>query len=231
MAEQLPAPQSLLEREEQQLRLFRSSEIEGVDFSETENRGVFTGERLFAQDRERYRIICSLLAEGMSCRMIARLTRTSINTVMAVRDREPAIIEADKQLIGRKMRGAVRLLVDKVLESIEDGSVQINNARDLQTVLVGTGILTDKSELLMGGATQRVERVQAETVGDLDELWEALPADTVEAECEDVPADTQGTGLPGETSAAKGAADPAGEADPDATSERSTDMQSDAPAS
>lgn len=226
MPEQLPAHHSLLEREEQQLRLFRSSEMEGVDFSDEERRGNFTGERLFSSDPDRYRVVVSLLAEGVSCRMIAKLTRTSINTVMAVRDREPAVIEADKQLIGRKMRGAVRLLVDKVIESIDDGSVQITNVRDLQATLVAAGILTDKSELLLGGATARVERPAAETVGDLNQLWEALPAETIEAEVTDVPADAQGTGFGGGKRAAKGA-DPAPDADSsDTASEGVADSQS-----
>lgn len=243
MAE-LQASESLLEREEQQLRLFRSSEMGAEMFESEEARGRFTGERLFSRDPERYREIVSLLAEGMSCRSIARLTKTSINTVMAVRDREPAIIEADKQLIGRRMRGVVRMLAEKVQESLEEGHIVINNVRDLQTAAVAAGILTDKSELLLGGATSRVERRDLETVGDLDQLWEALPAETVDGDATDVQPGAQGMGFGGGKPALKGPDPEAGTVDlgaiPAGSSEaseqaadtvfsRAEDMQSHAP--
>jgi len=194
---------SLVQQDTAQLRLFGSSEMEGAIFAADELRGTYTGERLYKSDPERYQMIVSLLSEGLAIRQIARLTKTSINTVMAVRDREPELVEAEKKLIGRKMRGTVRLIVDKVIEQLAAGSLEINNVRDLQSMLVGAGILTDKSELLMGGPTARVEHRDSVKVGDLEDLWQALPADVI-----DVDPDPPAMGLAGDTRDPKG--EPAG---------------------
>lgn len=202
---------SLVDQDGSQLRLFGSGDMEGAIFADDEKRGVFTGERLFKSDPDRYKMICSLLAEGLSLRQIAMLCKVSQHTVMAVRDREPALIAAEKQLLGKKMRGAVRLMVDKVIEQLVGGTLEVGSVRDLQSLLVGAGILTDKSELLLGGVTARVEHKDAHKVGDLEDLWEALPADVVDVET----VEPDATGLRGDMLPAKGdqgaAAVPAGE--------------------
>jgi hypothetical protein len=211
-----PGLPSLIEQDQQQLRLWSSADMEAALFADSEHKGIFTAERIFANDPDRYRMIVSLLSEGLSLRQIAVLTKTSINTVMSVRAREPAILEAEKQLVGRRMRGAVRLIVDKVLEQLESGALEITNVRDLQSILVGAGILTDKSELLLGGATARVERRDVDRVADLESLWEQLPS----ADVIDVTEAPPATGLQTETRPAKGGSagpdgdlvEPAGEA-------------------
>jgi len=210
---------SLIQQDAAQLRLFGSETMEGAIFEQSEGHGTFTGARLFAADPDKYRMIVSLLTEGIGLHQIAKLCRVSVNTVMAVREREPAVIETEKKMLGAKMRGTVRLMIDRVIHAMSDGSLEINNVRDLQSMLVGAGILTDKSELLMGGPTARVEHRDSVKVGDLEDLWQALPADVI-----DVDPDPPAMGL------AAGARDPKGDpaaAQGDAAGEAAADPSSD----
>lgn len=194
---------SLIEADQAQLRLFSSAEMEGALFADSEKRGTFTGERLFAQDPERYAQIVSLLTEGLGIRQIARLCRVSSSTVMAVRQREPKVIETERAMLVGRMRGATRLMVDRVIDVLESADFEVRTPADLQRLLVSAGILIDKSELLSGGATSRVERVErGPAVGTLDDLWDSLP-EAIDAEATDVPADAQTTGLPGQKPAPK----------------------------
>lgn len=140
-----------------QLELIASSEMPASFFSETESNGVFTGERLLAQRPEKYAAIISLTAEGLGAILIGSILHVSPNTVLAVRRREAEAIDIDRQRLAVAAMGVARMCIEAIEERLADDALRAQiPVRDLGILV---GIMADKSELLSGRATQRLEEI------------------------------------------------------------------------
>ena len=222
---------SLLNPREEQLPLISSADMDDELFQELEGReqaGEFTGARLFAKDPARYEAIVSLLAEGLGVKLIGKILKVSPNTVMAVRDREPEAVDTLKERVADGARSVMRLCVEGIRECLLDEvRAKKIGPRDLAIIF---GIMTEKSELLTGGATARLETGPAEPGHqEFNEWLESLPRvdgqstrldgrareqkepALLEAEATSTAADPDGAAGPGEPT---GPADPDGAAGP-----------------
>jgi len=190
---------SLIERDEQQLSLLSVPE---AILQAEEERGTYTAERYHRKQPHAYRAIVALLADGaLGMHRIADMVRASgtpcsVNTVAAIRDREPAIIErAQKQLAQVAYRGA-RMAIEAIVDKLSDKGVLAEAS--LQQLGVISGILTDKGQVLSGGPTARMEVVRGATREDFEAFVEqvraAQPAPAQDAEWSEPGADTMGLG-------------------------------------
>lgn len=135
-------PDSLLERDQAQLSLL---DVPEEQRERLEAKGEFTGERLHAQDPDRYRAIVGALAEGIGLRAIARAYKVSPNTVRAIRVREAGPIDTDKKEISHRLRQFARMASDRLVEEIDDIPID--------KLPLATAIVVDKMQLLDGEAT------------------------------------------------------------------------------
>lgn len=197
---------SLVEREAQQLELISSADMAGDYFSGEEMRGHYTGERLFRRDPEKYRLVASLLAEGLGPRAIKRITGCDARTIAAVGEREPKLITTEKQRLGQLARTGARMLTEAIVEAAQD--IRLLNMGDLRDAAVVFGILTDKSELLLGGVTQRIEHTGGDPLRDAKSVLEDLERAYGAGEIIDV--DTTGL-VAGERGTKEGGVEPPGD--------------------
>lgn len=149
---------SLILRDAEQMSLL---DIPAQVMQSLEVRGTYTAERYQAAHPDAYRIIVALLADGgLGQHRIAELIRSSgtpcsVNTVTAIRDREPDLIErAQKQIAMICKRGA-RLSVEAIVDRL--GDPDLLKEISVSQLAVVAGILTDKAQLLSGGPTSRLE--------------------------------------------------------------------------
>ncbi len=145
----------------EQLQLFSSDQLPAEFFSEEESRGVFTGARLFSAKPELYKAIIALSAEGLGAIRIGRVLRVSPNTVLAVRAREPSEIDIEKKRLSELSREAARMCVEGIVEMLSDPDQ--TKKMSLKDKGIVFGILTEKSELLSGSPTARVQSVGVPT--------------------------------------------------------------------
>ena len=125
------------------------------------SQGIYSGSRLKEADPERYAVVIDLLADGsLSQRQISRLTGVSRNLVAGVAKLQHADIEPVKQRLASKARNLAELCIDRAEELVRDDHSKIG----LKDLMIGAGVMADKSLLLSGEATQRieVERVDAD---------------------------------------------------------------------
>jgi len=173
----MDSSKSLIAQADAQLELIPSTAMPAEVFDQDEAHGEFTGERLFARDPEKYRMIVSLLAENIGVIKIGRLLSVSPNTVMAVRDRERPRVDIEKQEIATQCRKGARLCTEAIVEKLSsEGGRGAVSVRDLA---VTAGVLIDKSQILSGGATTRIEHIiQAPEHDDFNDYLASLkPAD------------------------------------------------------
>lgn len=125
-------------------------------YESEEARGRWTGERLFSQRPMVYRACAKLLARGdMGYREIADLLEISTNTVCGVAYREGITIETIRERLGRKFMDLATLSVETALELLNDPVRRRTlSAKDLGIL---AGIATERGQLLLGGATQRID--------------------------------------------------------------------------
>ena len=168
---------SLIKREEQQPELFSRESLNAIFVSEEKaaSNPTFTAARFFELRPEAYHMTVHLLAEGVSTRRIAELLHVSRNTIAAVDKRERAhAIEPQKESLANRYRYLAKLIAERLEELILDDDAELS-VRDL---MVAGGIAIDKSQLLSGGATSRVEYRPgvAPTVDQFNEWLAQLPA-------------------------------------------------------
>ncbi len=170
---------SLIKPDTEQLDLISSDQMPDDIFREDEagdKYGVreFTAARFFSNEPEKYRTIISLVAEGLGVIRIGKLLKVSPNTVMAVRDREGEIVDIEKERISRAARSAARMCIEGIIEDLSDPERRKKiSARDKSII---HGVLIEKSELLSGGATSRVEIKNADpSHDDFNAYIDSLP--------------------------------------------------------
>jgi hypothetical protein len=156
-----------------QPELISAGDIERAMFAQ-ESSGRYTADRLHDQRPAVYAAVVRLLAEGWSARRITELLGCHPYTIAAVREREAPAIETQKETLGRRALAAARLAVDSLLDALNDPETADDiGARDRALI---AGILVDKAQLLLGGATSRVEHVDAVPAIEDYERWvRALP--------------------------------------------------------
>ena len=125
------------------------------------SRGICSGVQLRGSDPDRYMSVCALLADGsMSQRQISRLTGTSRNLVSAI-NRQAAEIEPLKQRIASRARNLAVLCLERAEEMIHGG-----DKVTLRDLAILAGVAVDKSQLLSGEATARIETIEAASSAD-----------------------------------------------------------------
>ncbi len=159
--------------EDGQMVLLPSSEMEDELFSEDEREGKYTALRLKSSRPEIYNLVVSMLAEGLSIRAIRRATRCHAYTIQAVCLAEPKLIETLKERNASKLKLLASMTIDKARESIEE--LEVKNVRDLQSLGVFAGIITEKAELLSGNPTHRIVR-EEERMEDVKKHFDSLPS-------------------------------------------------------
>lgn len=160
---------SLLQEDNQQLKLFGSDQMDPALFSAEESapQRIFTGARLFSQNPELYKAIIALSAEGLGAIRIGRILKVSAHTVQAVREREPEAVAIEKNRLANLSRSAARMCVEGIIEMLSDpAQVKKMGIKDLG--IVG-GILAEKAELLSGSPTARVLNVNVSATVDYDD--------------------------------------------------------------
>ena len=90
---------------------------------------------------------------GMSVRQICRAFNTSHHTVTALIRNRPELMERARDVTARNWRTIAAIGTAEILDRIPD-------MKD-QGLVIMAAVATDKSELLSGGPTQRVEHVMA----------------------------------------------------------------------
>jgi hypothetical protein len=150
--------------------LFPSEELAIEKVGQPAFTGVSTGERLLAQRPELYRIAVQLLGQGTGIREIKRLTGLHHRTIEAVMLREGATIDTHRKELGARALKVAALGVELLEEKISAGDIK---AGELSMAI---GILVDKGQVLTGGVTARVEKIeQAQVAAGLERILDELP--------------------------------------------------------
>lgn len=117
----------------------------------------FTGMKVYKGDRTRYDRIVKMKTMGLTCREIAAIERCSPNTVTAIMQLEEGSKTAEvyRGETAVELATAVKLTIGRIKELLaDDGRMAEAGPRDLAYLLKE---LTEKKELLSGGATHRGE--------------------------------------------------------------------------
>jgi hypothetical protein len=136
----------------------------------------FTGIKVYKGDRTRYDRIVKMKIMGLTCREIAAIERCSPNTVTAIMQLEEGSKTAE-QYRGEtavELATAVKLTIGRIKELLaDDGRMAAAGPRDLAYLLKE---LTEKKELLSGGATHRGEQVDKAETDKMDAMKHAQQA-------------------------------------------------------
>ena len=123
--------------------------------------GVYSGAQLKHSSPAMYQLICELLADGsLSQRQISERTGHSRNLISAI-SRQAADIEPLKQRIASRARNLAVLCLERAEEMIQGG-----DKVTLRDLAILAGVAVDKSQLLSGEATSRIETIEAASSAD-----------------------------------------------------------------
>jgi len=132
--------------------------------------GASTGERLLNQRPDLYRITVQLLGQGTGIREIKRLTGLHHRTIEAVMIREGSTIDTHRKELGARALKVAAMGVERLEEIIADGAIKPGE------LSMAVGILIDKGQVLTGGVTARVEKVeQSQVAAGLERMLDDLP--------------------------------------------------------
>ena len=147
--------------------------------------GASTGERLISQRPDLYRITVQLLGQGTGIREIKRLTGLHHRTIEAVMIREGQTIDTHRKELGARALKVAAMGVERLEEIIADGAIKPGE------LSMAVGILIDKGQVLTGGVTARVEKIeQSQVAAGLERMLDDLPV--IDAEWEE---EVSGTNL------------------------------------
>ena len=156
---------SLIKRDEAQLKLLQDDAVFASEEHEPRN-PTFTAERLFLRNPDKYKLIVGLSGMGIGAIRASRMLNVSVNTVLAVREKEGDKVEIEKKRWGRLTRAASMLCLDIIIERLSTEPAD----ETLKDLAITYGILTEKAELLMGGPTARIETREGKAVTHQDVL-------------------------------------------------------------
>lgn len=135
--------------------------------------GRCTGARLSAREGLRDGILSALAEGAVGSRRIARIFGVSREAVRALRMR--AIQSGDLDQVKQQLGRSYIALADAARERIVDEIDEMPR----QSLPIIMGIATDKGQLLTGGVTARVERLDGLTAESVNALIDALPIEAV----------------------------------------------------
>jgi hypothetical protein len=145
--------------------------------------GASTGDRLISQRPDLYRITVQLLGQGTGIREIKRLTGLHHRTIEAVMIREGNTIDTHRKELGARALKVAAMGVERLEEIIADGNIKPGE------LSMAVGILIDKGQVLTGGVTARVEKIeQSQVAAGLERMLDELPVIDAEWEPESSPA-------------------------------------------
>lgn len=125
-----------------------------------EQAGRFTGDRIFSQNPRLYNAIVALLGRALPYREISEICGVSVNTVCAISQREGVPIETIRERIGRLSLDVAQLTIEAIRDMLADPAQR--SRLSLKDLSIAFGISTQNGQLLLGGATQRIETVEAQ---------------------------------------------------------------------
>lgn len=110
----------------------------------------------FKQRRPRTysRALKLIAADGLSTREIARLLEVSPATIRAIRSTDVSL-GAEKESQGKLFARVGRMCAERAMEKLDDDEAMRKTS--LRDLLISSGVATEKSQLLLGGATSRSE--------------------------------------------------------------------------
>ena len=135
--------------------------------------GRCTGARLEARREMRDGILAALAEGAVGTRRIAAMFGVSREAVRALRARaiQTGDLDQVKQRLGRSFLALAEAASDRMLDEIDE-------MPRASLPIVG-GVATDKGQLLTGGVTARVERLDGLTADSVNALIDALPVEVV----------------------------------------------------
>ncbi|MEI6035244.1 MAG: hypothetical protein WCS65_13320, partial [Verrucomicrobiae bacterium] len=146
-----------------------------MDEQEDSRTGASTGERLHDQHPDVYQRVVAMLGQGAAVREIKRQLGVHHRTIRAVAIREGQTIDTMRRELGARSLGVAGLALEALEDRIIGGSVK---PAELSMAI---GILVDKGQLLTGGATGRVEKIERHQVErEIDAML--VEVETIEAE-------------------------------------------------
>jgi hypothetical protein len=169
-----------LDREAAQAELALETEKWVTEFAEIvgeeQKNPKFTGLKVYKGDRSRYDRIVRERSMGLTVREIAAIEKCSPQTVTAIMQLEESGKTAEQYRgeTGLELATAVKLTIGRIKELLQDDA-RMGEAgpRDLAYLLKE---LTEKKELLSGGATHRGEVVDKAEEGKLNAMKHAQQA-------------------------------------------------------
>jgi hypothetical protein len=142
-----------------QLHLINPDEVglPASAYASEEQRGRFTGERLFSTNPKLYNAIVALIGRGLGYREIGEVCSVSTNTVCGVAWRERIPVETIRERIGRIGLDVAQLSLEAIRDILADPEARKKiPAKDLAII---HGISTTNAQLMLGGATSRHEEL------------------------------------------------------------------------
>lgn len=121
--------------------------------------GRFTGERIFLANPKLYHVMASLLSRGLPYREISEICCVSVNTVCAVSLREKIPIETIRERVARMGLDVAFLSIEAIRDLLSDPIAR--SKLGLKELAIAFGIATQNAQLLSGGATARLETIEA----------------------------------------------------------------------
>jgi hypothetical protein len=148
--------------------------------------GASTGERLKDQRPDLYRIVVQLLGQGSGVREIMRITGLHNKTIAAVREREGVSIDTLKKVHAAGHSMVVELGIELTEEAFTQGTIHGEPVKlKLGDIAMATKLHFDMKQILTGGVTARVEKVEiAQVAAGLERMLDDLPV--IDAEYEEV---------------------------------------------
>ena len=150
--------------------------------------GASTGDRLLSHRPDLYRITVQLLGQGSGIREIMQITGLHNMTIAAVRDREGITIDTLRKAHATKHSMCVELGSELTMEAFTQGTIHGEPVKlKLGEIALATKMHFDMKQILTGGATARVEKVeQSQVAAGLERMLDDLPV--IDAELvEDAP--------------------------------------------
>ena len=150
--------------------------------------GASTGERLKDQRPDLYRIVVQLLGQGSGVREIMRITGLHNKTIAAVREREGVSIDTLKKVHAAGHSMVVELGIELTEEAFTQGTIHGEPVKlKLGDIAMATKLHFDMKQILTGGVTARVEKIeQSQVAAGLERMLDDLPVIDAEWEAEEV---------------------------------------------
>jgi len=142
--------------------------VPAAAYERVEQRGRFTGERLFFTNDRLYNAVVKLLARALPYREIAEICEVSINTVCGVAYREGVPIETLRARIARTGMVLAQLTQEAAVELLNDPNARAKLGG--KELMVMHGIAFNNAQLASGGATHRIEMADITPPGHDDYL-------------------------------------------------------------